>query len=98
MSEKPPVPIPEAEDDLAQVRALILGSHTDLVPELVHGETIADLVASIEPARAAYSRVMAAVPAPPVRIPAGGNAPITIDIDALPTAEKIRRGLARSSS
>lgn len=98
MSETPPIQIPEAQDELAQVRALILGSHPDLVPELVQGETIADLVASIEPARAAYSRVMAAVPPPSVRIPAGGNAPVTIDIDALPTAEKIRRGLARSSS
>lgn len=94
MSETPPVPIPEAEDDLTQVRALILGSHADLVPELVQGKTIAELVASIEPARAAFTRAVAAVPTTPVRIPVGGNTPITLDIDALPTSEKIRRGLA----
>lgn len=84
-------------NDLDQVRELILASHTDVVPELVQGESIADLVASIEPARAAFSRVIESVPTQStatVTIPAGGNTPMVLDIDTLPTAEKIRRGLA----
>lgn len=89
---------PEADavvpDDLSQVRALILASHSDIVPELVQGESIPDLVASIDAARAAYTRIVAAVPAQPVSIPAGGNQPIVLDADTLPTSEKIRRGLA----
>lgn len=97
MSEPDVTPVvdPQPPDDLAQVRELILASHTDIVPELVQGASVADLVASIESARTAYTRVIESVPtAPPITIPAGGNAGVEIDIDALPTSEKIRRGLA----
>lgn len=83
----------EAPSDLDQVRQLILASHTDVVPELVQGDSITDLVASIEPAREAYTRIVDSRPQP-VTIPAGGNAPVGIDIDTLPTSEKLRRGLA----
>lgn len=82
-------------DDLTQVRDIILASHPDIVPELVQGDSISALVSSIEPARAAFARVIESVPPPaPITIPAGGNTPVTIDIDSLPTSEKIRRGLA----
>lgn len=83
----------DVSNDLDQVRELILGSHPNIVPELVQGDSIAELVASIEPARAAYTRIIDSVPTP-VTIPAGGNSPVTLDIDQLPTSEKLRRGLA----
>ncbi len=98
MEEQPTLPVAEPEEtasDLDRVRELILSSHTNIVPELVQGSSVADLVASIERAREAYSRIVDAQPqSPPVTIPAGGNSPITIDINELPTSEKLRRGLA----
>lgn len=102
MPDSPSTPVPDhpvQSDDLGQVHELILASHADLVPELVKGESIADLVASIEPAKAAFSRIVesAPKPTPAVTIPAGGNMPVTLDIDTLPTSEKIRRGLAFSN-
>lgn len=82
-------------DDTAMVRELILASHTDLVSELVRGSSIPELIASIAPAKAAFSRVVNKAPKA-VSIPAGGNPPLTIDANALPASEKIRRGLAAS--
>jgi hypothetical protein len=86
-----------SEDDLAAVRELVLRAHPDIVPELLTGMTIADLTASIEPARAAYQRIaeqtMRPEPVIPPSVPAGGTQQI-IDPDRLPTAEKLRRGLA----
>lgn len=83
--------------DIDQVRELILASHTDIVPELVQGNSVSDLVASINSAREAYDRIVSSQPKP-VTIPAGGNTPITVDINELPTSEKLRRGLAASRS
>lgn len=84
---------PEGGTGLEAVRELILSSHSNVVPELVQGDSIDSLIASIEPARNAYSRIAEAVPQN-ITIPAGGNAPIVLDADQLPTSEKIRRGLA----
>jgi hypothetical protein len=97
-----PDPMPDGHDpatDLAAVRELVLRAHPDVVPELVTGETIAGLIASVEPARAAYARLTESLSiaqeAPPASpVPAGGSAPIAVDPDRLPAAEKIRRGLA----
>lgn len=97
MSETTPTPSPEAPappSDIEQVRQLILATHTDIVPDLVQGTSVTELVASIQHAREAYSNVLASAPAPTVTIPAGGNTPVTFDLDALPTSEKLRRGLA----
>jgi hypothetical protein len=101
----------QVTDDLSTVRDLILRAHPDAVPELITGGTIAELTASIEPARAAYQRVVEAAlrpdgergeggkdgegPAPPT-VPAGG-APMVVDLDRLPTAELLRRGVAQRS-
>ena len=102
-----PVPAaatPLPPEDLAAVRELALRAHPDVVPELVGGATVADLLASVEPARAAYRRIAEALPtvatpapAPPRPVPPvpAGDAPrLTLDPDHLPPAEKIRRGLA----
>lgn len=87
--------------DFDAVRELVLRAHPDVVPDLVTGDSIADLIASVEPARAAYARLADAIAqARPTGapVPAGGGAPITIDPDRMPAAEKIRRGLASSIS
>ena len=44
-------------DDLSAVRTLILEAHPDVVPDLVTGATVAELLASVEGARAAYAAV-----------------------------------------
>ncbi len=87
-------------EELAAVAALALRAHPDAVPELVSGSSVAELVASLEPARAAYQRIAERVAAggppggtPPV-VPAGDAPRLAVDVEALPAAEKIRRGLA----
>ncbi len=89
-----------AAEDLATVRDLIVRAHPDIVPELITGTSIAELTASVEPARAAYHRIVTQpqrlAPAVPPPVPAGGAQQI-VDPDRLPTAEKLRRGLAGRS-
>lgn len=90
--------------DLAAIRDLVLRAHPDTVPELIAGESITALLASVEPARDAYRRVLdaaqsaAGAPAPVAptvpTVPAGSAPALVIDPDRLPPAEKIRRGLA----
>jgi hypothetical protein len=101
---------PDAPDDLAVIRDLLCRVYPDAVPGLIAGETTADLLASVEPARAAarvaYERIQATtaptysppasvVSPPSIPVPAGGGAALPIDPDRLPASEKIRRGLAR---
>ncbi|MGC4191326.1 MAG: hypothetical protein QM589_09185 [Thermomicrobiales bacterium] len=88
------------DGDLPAVRALILAAHPDVVPDLVAGTTVAELLASVEGAQAAYAAVAQRLatssggsPTPAPVIPAGGGAPLPIDPDRLPASEKIRRGL-----
>lgn len=93
--------IQDESDDVAAVRAVVLSAYPDCVPELVHGETVAEVLASVEPARAAFARVAAAVSerseppvsAGPPAVPAGGGSAVT-DPEQLPAAEKVRRGIA----
>ena len=82
-------------EELASVRDLALAAHQDVVPELVGGANMAEILASLEPARAAFARAVATrptTPAPPT-VPAGAAPRLAIDPDRLPTTEKIRRGL-----
>lgn len=90
-------------EELAAVREVVLRAHPDVVPELVGGATVTELLASVEPAQAAYARIAERItptatpplplPSVPV-IPAGGAGPVPLDPDRLPAPEKIRRGLA----
>lgn len=91
------------QDDVAAVREVVLRAHPDAVAELIAGATVAELLASVEPARAAFARVVAASssdkiagygkPVAPV-VPAGDALAFAVDPDQLPPVEKIRRGLA----
>lgn len=85
--------------ELDAVRQVVLAAYPDSVPELIQGATVPELLASIEPARAAYARVAAsvAVVAEPVAVaapvvPAGGGG-VVFDPSGLPAAEKVRRGI-----
>lgn len=96
-------PMQTSNDEVAMVRELALRAHPDAVPEMVAGATVAEVMASLEPARAAYQRLAermetrgvggAAVPAVPA-VPAGSAPRVATDPERLPAAEKIRRGLA----
>ena len=94
-------------DELATIRELVLKAHPDVVPELITGTSVAELLSTVAPAQAAYGRLLetvragesqATTSAPVPAVPAGGSAPVPIDPDRLPAAEKIRRGIhARSA-
>jgi len=99
-------PPPLTAEELAAVRELALRAHPDAVPELIAGGSVAELVASLEPARAAYRRIADAVgqetdrvtpPAAVPTVPAGAAPRLAVDPETLPAAEKIRRGLAGRS-
>lgn len=80
-----------ATEEISAVRELIVKLHPAIVPELITGDSIEALISSIEPAQDAYKRVISGV-----NIPAGGNAPVSLDVEALPTFDKIRRGIANA--
>lgn len=84
-------------EELATVRELILRAHPDVVPELISGGSVDELVTSVEAARAAYRRVAETVSTATPRVPAGDAPRLAVDVELLPAAEKIRRGLARRS-
>lgn len=92
-------PAPDAVD-LDAVRELVLRAHPDVVPELVAGESIASLLASVEPAREAYARLAGAIreTVPQAPVPAGGGAVLAVDPDSIPAAEMIRRGLVSAQA
>jgi hypothetical protein len=83
---------PEA---LAAVRELALRAYPETVPELVGGQSVEEVVQSVEAASAAYRRIAEGIGARPpiVPVPAGSAPPVTIDAEHLPSVEKIRRGL-----
>jgi hypothetical protein len=90
-----------AVDDLTLVRELILEAHRDVIPELIAGGTIEQLLASIPPARDAFSRVSERLasnqpshPTATMPIPAGSHVRTpAINADHLSPATKIRMGL-----
>lgn len=43
--------------ELAKVRELVLKANPDVVPDLVRGSSVDELLASVEPARGAYQRI-----------------------------------------
>lgn len=91
-------PESSAGTDLDAVRELVLRAHPDVVPELIAGDSVGALLASVEPARAAWQQIAERIgpPAAPTSVPAGGQPAAAVDPDRLPASEKIRRGLARN--
>ena len=79
--------------EVSVVRDLILELHPGLVPELLGGDTVESLISSVASAQAAYDRIVTGF-----TIPAGGNPPMALDVESIPTFDKIRRGLSTSRS
>lgn len=76
-------------------------ANADVPAELIHGDTPADIRASIDTARAVVAKVLEANKvaagnghATPPKVPAGGT-PATTDVASLPAIERITRGLAQ---
>ena len=94
--------------DLDKVRELVLKANPDVVPELVRGGSIDELLAAVVPARSAYQRVAEAVraggrtteardggtadAARPPAVPAGGATNV-VDPSTLAPTTKIAQGL-----
>jgi hypothetical protein len=82
--------------DVAVVRDLILNAYSDLVPELVRGDTIKEVIASVDLARRAFGAVASRVATESrvPRVPAGApsRAQPTSMSDLSPAA-KISEGL-----
>jgi hypothetical protein len=83
-------------ESLRIVRGLILKAHTDIVPELVQGESLTALMDSVEPARAAYRRLVDAVKASAPVVPAGGASGPAIAIEHLSADGMIKRALSQA--
>ena len=82
-------------ESIAIVRDLILKGNPDLVPDLVSGETLAELMDSVEPARAAYQRIAELVRVAVPVVPAGG-AGTSVAIDDLSADGLVKRGMAQA--
>ena len=50
-------PVGGGTEELGKVRELVLKAHPDVVPDLVRGDSVDELIASVEPARSAYQRI-----------------------------------------
>ncbi len=66
--------------DIAQLRDLVLKANPDVIPEMIAGDSFESLMASVDPAKAAYQRIVESVgsqqqTAP--RVPAGGGANVS---------------------
>ena len=84
-----------AADEIALLRELVLKAHPDVVPELVHGNTVSDMLASVPDAQAAYARIAGAHTQPgSPHIPAGGTVRSQpVNAETLSSMAKIRSGL-----
>lgn len=92
-----PAPPEVPSIDIAAIRELALRAHPNVVSEMVTGDTVDALLASIEPAEAAFRRISASLqttPAASLPVPAGGDRPMPVDPSRIPASEKIRRGLS----
>lgn len=90
----------DAVDDASLLRDLVLKAHPDVVPELLRGGTVGELLASVPEARAAYARIVGqqAHVAPTASrahpIPGGGTVRTSpVNVEGMPAMAKIRSGL-----
>lgn len=106
----PQAPAQAAAGDLAKVRDLIIARTPNAVPELITGNTVDELVASVDSAIAVYDRIAAGMRGDAAATPAAGasgtttaaeappavpgGAHVAVPLAEIPTMELIRRGLA----
>lgn len=92
-AETPP-PLTAAE--LAIIRDLTIRANPDAVPELITGDSVTEIAASVETAKAAYSRLTEQLRAQRgPTVPAGGAPAPTVDISTLSPAQLIQRAVAQ---
>ncbi len=101
--------VPDAPDELTLARELVLRAHPDTVQELVAGGSLAELLASVPAAEAAYARVVTATRgavadeaavraaiAHETTVPGGGAVrSASVNVDGLGPLAKIRAGISR---
>ncbi len=90
-------PIERQPAELDRVREVILAAYPDLVPELVVGATVGELLDAVDPARAAFAALRERL-TPVVPVVPAGTMPATVDPGDLPTHELLRRGIAARQS
>lgn len=91
---------PDAPDELALARELVLKAHPETVQELVAGHSLAELLASVPAAEAAYARIAQATRGatnPAATVPGGGAVrSAAVNVEGLGPLAKIRAGLSQS--
>ena len=96
-----PPEIPEqpegiSADHLASVRDLIALAHQDIVPELLTGDTVEDLLASVPAARDSYQRLEARFSRQadqPGQVSQPLQTPAVVDLNAMSTDDLLRQGM-----
>lgn len=90
------------DESNAIIRDLLLNAHPDAIPELVHGETLTELLDSVLSAEQIFRKVAEVIDArraavPPPHVPAGGMSPIR-DLDHATPDTLIRTALVSRQS
>ncbi len=75
------------------LQATLAAAHPDTIPELIGGETVGAMVASLETAKAAYQRTIERTKAAMPVAAGGGGRPVGVDITKLSPLAKISMGL-----
>ncbi|MGI8857135.1 MAG: hypothetical protein ACR2JW_15430 [Thermomicrobiales bacterium] len=75
------------------LRATLAAAHPDAIPELIGGETVGAIVASLETAKAAYQRTVERTKAALPVAAGGGGRPVGVDVRTLSPLAKISMGL-----
>jgi hypothetical protein len=80
-------------DERQALRATLAAAHPDTIPELIGGETVGEMIASIETAKAAYQRAVERTSAALPVAAGGGGRPVGVDARTLSPLAKISMGL-----
>lgn len=82
-------------DELGALRERLIRDNPEAVHDLIGGNSVGELLASVDRAKAAYGAVAERVRGEAAAaVPAGGAPRLTAaEVEALPASEKIRRGL-----
>jgi hypothetical protein len=80
-------------DERQTLRATLAEAHPDTIPQLIDGETVGEMVASLTTAKAAYQRAVEQANAAAPVAAGGGGRPISVDVSKLSPLAKISLGL-----
>ncbi|MCA1670579.1 MAG: hypothetical protein LC793_25000 [Thermomicrobia bacterium] len=80
-------------DERQTLRATLAAAHPDAIPELIGGETVGEMIASIETAKAAYQRTIERTKAAIPVAAGGGSRAVGVDVSKLSPLAKISAGL-----